>query len=184
MSTEQAFTDTRRFKVMRTVIGGANPLVKAILGSRFPGPLGKALMLLRFTGRKSGTVHTTPVGYVRDGDSVIVVTSPAYQWWKSIREGADVEVRLDGTWRSAHARVVSPSDPEFDRAVAIQVQGRGPRMLQGFGVPVDADGRIPPEARADLDAKALIVLIELKPRSAASAALTGAAEVAARPAAE
>lgn len=168
MTTETAFTDTRRFKVMRTVMGAANPLIKAMLGSRFAGPMAKALLLLRFSGRKTGQVYTTPVGYVRDGDSVVVVTSPTYTWWNNIRDGADVEVRLDGVWRRAHARVLPTDDPEFDRAVAIQVKGRGPGMLRGFGVAVDDDGRIPPEGRPDMDTKALIVLIELEPSAAAS----------------
>ncbi|MEX1345324.1 MAG: nitroreductase family deazaflavin-dependent oxidoreductase [Candidatus Limnocylindrales bacterium] len=168
MSTQTAFTDTRRFKVMRTVIGAANPFIKAMLGSRFAGPVGKALLLLRFTGRTSGKVYTTPVGYVREGDSVVVVTSPTYTWWKNVRDGADVEVRLDGAWRKARARVLPTDDPAFDRAVAIQVKGRGPGMLRGFGVAVDDDGTIPPEARADMDRKALIVLIELQQTAAAS----------------
>lgn len=166
MSTQTAFTETRRFKVMRTVMGAANPAIKGLLGSRFAGPMTKALMLLRFIGRKSGQVYTTPVGYVRDGDSVVVVTSPAYTWWKNIRDGADVEVRLDGAWRQAHARVLPTDDPAFDRAVAIQVRGRGPRMLQGFGVEVDESGHIPREARQDLDSRALVVLIELAPSAA------------------
>lgn len=168
MTTETAFTDTRRFKAMRAVMGAANPAIKGLLGSRFAGPMAKALMLLRFTGRKSGKVYTTPVGYVREGDSVVVVTSPTYQWWKNVRDGAEVEVRLDGSWRKAHARVLQADDSAFDRAVAIQVTGRGPRMLQGFGVDVDASGHIPQEARADLDTKALIVLIELAPSVADS----------------
>ena len=168
MSTETPFTETRRFKVMRSVMGVANPAIKGLLGSRFAGPMGKALMLLRFTGRRSGKLYTTPVGYVRDGDSVVVVTSPTYTWWKNVRDGADVEVRLDGSWRKAHARVLPTDDPEFDRAVGIQVKGRGPGMLQGFGVAVDDDGHIPPDARADMDRKALIVLIELEPAEAAS----------------
>ncbi len=169
MSTKTAFTETRRFKVMRTVMGAANPAIKGLLGSRFAGPMAKALMLLRFTGRKSGKVYTTPVGYVREGDSVVVVTSPTYTWWKNIRDGADVEVRLDGAWRTAHARVLPTDDRDLDRAVAIQVKGRGPRMLQGFGGDVDEGGHIPQEARADLDTKALIVLIELESLTSAAA---------------
>jgi deazaflavin-dependent oxidoreductase (nitroreductase family) len=165
--TETPFTETRRFKVMRTVMGAANPAVKALLGSRFAGPMARNLMLLRFTGRNSGRTYTTPVGYVRERDDVVVVTSPTYQWWKNVREGAGVEVRLDGSWRRARARVVPPSDPEFDRAVAIQVKGRGPGMLRGFGVPVDDAGHVPADARADLDTKALIVLVELEPMATA-----------------
>ena len=161
MATQTPFTDTRRFKVMRTVVGATNPLMVRLLGSRFAGPMGKNLMLLRFTGRTSGRVFTTPVGYVREGDRVVVVTSPTYRWWKNIRDRAAVDVHLDGAWRHGRARVVPPTDPAFDEAVALQVRGRGPGMLRGFGVPVDDAGRITDADRSSLDQKALIVTIDL-----------------------
>ena len=119
--TDTAFTDTRRFKVMRTVMGAANPFITAILGSRFAGPMAKALLLLRFTGRTSGTVYTTPVGYVREGDSVVVVTSPTYTWWKNIRDGADVQVLAGGRWYAGHARIVPPRDPMYDEVADVLV---------------------------------------------------------------
>jgi deazaflavin-dependent oxidoreductase (nitroreductase family) len=163
MASETPFTETRRFKVMRTVIGALNPLMVRLLGSRFAGPMAKNLMLLRFIGRTSGRTYTTPVGYVRDGDRVVVVTSPTYRWWRNVRDGAAVQVRLDGVWRDGHARVVPATDPGHDEAVALQVRGRGPGMLRGFGVPVDDHGHVPEAARAGLDEKALIVVIELAP---------------------
>jgi hypothetical protein len=39
---------------------------------------------------------------------------------------------------------------------------RGPGMLRGFGIPVDDDGTIPAQARADAPTKAHIVLFELR----------------------
>ena len=35
--TTTSFTDTRRFKVMRTLVGAANPFVSRLLASRFGG---------------------------------------------------------------------------------------------------------------------------------------------------
>lgn len=159
---DRAFTDTRRFKVMRTVIGAMNPLMRRILRSRFAGPMGKSLLLLRFRGRKSGTWRSTPVGYAREGDRVVLVTSPSYRWWHNVVGGADVQVRIAGTWYDAHARVLMPDDAAYDDAVGLQVRQRGPQMLTGFGLAVDADGRIAPEARDQATEKAHIVLVELR----------------------
>ena len=161
MAEQRAFVDSRRFKMMRVVIGAANPLVKAVLGSRFAGPMGKSLALLRFTGRTSGKTYTTPVGYVRDGDRVVVVTSPTYRWWRNVQDGADVDVRLAGEWFAGRARVLPTDDPGFDDAVALQVRARGPRLLRGFGVEVSDDGRITDAAKADMSGRALVVLIRL-----------------------
>ena len=158
------FTDTRQFKVMRVIVGAFNPAVRALLGSRFGDRAGKALMLLRFRGRQTGEWHTTPVGYVREGDVIAVVTSPTYRWWKNVDGGAPVQVRVAGEWFEATARVLRPDDPDYDETVALQVRGRGPGMLRGFGVPVTDDGHVPAEARATAPTHAHIVRFELADR--------------------
>lgn len=163
MTIEEArpFTDTLQFKVMRMIVGAANPLIRWLLGSRLAGPLARSLLLLRYTGRKSGRTFSTPVGYVRKGTRVVVVTSPVYTWWRNVVAGADVEVRLDGLWRTARAQLLTPDDPGYDDAVAFYVARRGPAMLRGLGLSVGDDGRVPPEARAAAPSHAHIVQIDL-----------------------
>jgi deazaflavin-dependent oxidoreductase (nitroreductase family) len=170
MSGERAFTDSPQFKVMRTVMGAANPIVRLLLGGRFAGPLGRVLLLLEFQGRTSGKRYRTPVGYVRDGNQIVIVTSPAYRWWRNVVGGAPVRVRVDGAWQDATARVLLPDDSGYDEAVALQVRTRGPNMLRGFGVPVDDQGRVPEAARADAPAKAHIVRIDLPPQAGSGSA--------------
>lgn len=162
-TTQKAFTDTRAFKVMRTLVGLANPFAKRMLDSRFGGPMARNVLLLEFTGRTSGKTFRTPVGYVRDGDRIVIVTSPTYQWWKNVVGGAPVRVRVAEGWREARAQVLMPDDEGYDRAVATQVARRGPGMLKGFGVVVDDAGRIDPAARAAAPSKAHIVEIVLAP---------------------
>jgi deazaflavin-dependent oxidoreductase (nitroreductase family) len=160
-SDPKPFTETRQFKVMRTAVGVSKPLVMAMLKRGSGGPMAKNLMLLRFRGRTSGTWYTTPVGYVREGDTVVIVTSPTYAWWRNVVGGADVDVRLDGRWRTGRARIVSPDDPEYDATVALQVSRRGPGMLRGFGVPVDDHGHVAPDGREAAGKAAHIVRVEL-----------------------
>ncbi|HEX5828090.1 MAG TPA: nitroreductase/quinone reductase family protein [Candidatus Limnocylindrales bacterium] len=155
------FTETTRFKVMRTLVGASNPLIAAVLRRGSGGPMAKQLTLLRFRGRRSGRWYETPIGYVRDGDTVVLVTSPGYSWWRNVRDGADVDLRLDGAWRTGHARIVRPDDPAYDETVALQVARRGPGMLRTSGVQVDDTGHVPPEAREAAAAAAHIVRVEL-----------------------
>ncbi len=163
MAEARAFTDTRQFRIMRRVIGATSPLTKRLIDSRFAGPMGKALLLLRYRGRKSGRTFTTPVGYVREGDRVVMVTSPTYKWWPNLVGGADVELRLPEGWRSGRGEVVLPDDPRYDETLAFQVSKRGPGMLRGFGLDVDDQGRIHPESRVTAAKKAHLVLITLEP---------------------
>ncbi len=161
--TRKAFTDTRMFKVMRTVVGVANPFVTRLLASRFGDRVAQALLLLEFRGRTSGKAFRTPVGYVRSGDRLVIVTSPTYRWWKNVVGGAPVRVRLPEGWRDGQARVLMPDDSAYDSAVATQVTKRGPRTLREFGVDVDDAGRIDPATKTTAPTHAHIVEILLAP---------------------
>ena len=71
-----------------------NPLMKALLYSPLHSRVSKSLMLLSFSGRKSGKKFTTPVGYLRQGSTITVFThSP---WWKNMIGGAPVSMRIQG----------------------------------------------------------------------------------------
>ena len=73
-----------------------NPLVGALLKSPLHSLCSDSLMLITFTGRSSGRQFTTPVRYIRDGDIVRCFTSSTNQWWRNLRGGADVTLRLRG----------------------------------------------------------------------------------------
>lgn len=161
MAESTPFTETRRFRAMRAAVGAGNPLVKRLLDSRVAGPMARQVLLLRYRGRRSGRTFTTPVGYVRDGDRIVMVTSPAYRWWPNFVGGAQAELRLPEGWRRATVDVVPPDDPRYDDVVALQVGRRGPGMLRGFGVEVDDAGHVSSEAKATASAHAHLVLATL-----------------------
>ena len=73
-----------------------NPLVIWLLRSLLHGAMSKSTILLTFTGRKSGRTYTTPVNYVRDRGDLLVVGSREHSWWKNLRGGAAVIVRVRG----------------------------------------------------------------------------------------
>ena len=53
-------------------------------------------MLVTFRGRKSQREFTTPVRYVRINDTVRCFTSAKNQWWRNMRGGAEVTLRING----------------------------------------------------------------------------------------
>ncbi len=68
-------------------------------------------MLITFTGRNSGRQFTTPVRYFQDGETVRCFTSAEGQWWRNMRGGADVVLRIEGRDVPYHATAVE-NDPE------------------------------------------------------------------------
>jgi len=71
-----------------------NPLIDALLRSPLHGLMSKSLMLLTFRGRKSGKRYTIPVGYRKRGSRLFLFTHS--DWWKNLRGGTPVSLRLRG----------------------------------------------------------------------------------------
>jgi deazaflavin-dependent oxidoreductase (nitroreductase family) len=77
-----------------TIPAYVNKTMKSILRSPVHGVVSKTVMLITFTGRKSGKTYTTPVSYSQDGDQVYVFTHA--DWWKNLRSGAPVTLLIRG----------------------------------------------------------------------------------------
>ena len=75
-----------------------NPFVRALLGSPLHGLLSGSLVLVTYTGRKAGRTFTIPVMYAGDTEELVVYVghSPEKVWWRNLRGGAQVRVRLRG----------------------------------------------------------------------------------------
>ena len=95
-----------------------NPVIRTLLRSPAHGLVSGSLMLVTYTGRKSQRRFTTPVRYVMAGDSVRCFTSAETLWWRSLRGGADVVLRLKGQDRPFHATVIE-NDPDRVREALV-----------------------------------------------------------------
>ncbi len=75
-----------------------NALVERTLTSRFHSLLSWHLILLSYTGRRSGVRYTTPVMYWDYGD-MLVATTPSGEtdWWRNFRDSYDCRLCLRGT---------------------------------------------------------------------------------------
>ena len=89
------------------VLHAFNPVVAGILRSRLHSLLSRRLMLLTYTGRKSGRAYTIPVGYTQDGNDLVVFTY--YPWWRNLRGSLPVTLRLQGQIARGRAEVVEDS---------------------------------------------------------------------------
>jgi hypothetical protein len=63
------------------------------------------IMLITFTGRKSGQVYTLPVEYRQEGNNLFVFTQKDRTWWKNFEGGAIVSLQLRGHEVKAKANV-------------------------------------------------------------------------------
>ncbi len=112
-----------------------NPLVIALLRSPLHFVTSKALMLLSWSGRKSGQSFSIPVGYQQDGDTVIVlITKPAEKsWWKNFREPWAAELTMRGRVLAATGVWLKPGSDEFFERVQMTLE-RLPWLGGQFGI--------------------------------------------------
>jgi deazaflavin-dependent oxidoreductase (nitroreductase family) len=84
----------------------ANPALKAVLSSPLHPLLSHQLALITVTGRRTGRRYTFPVGYRQDGERVIVNVGwpERKQWWRNLRDGGRVEMRIHGHRREGRAQ--------------------------------------------------------------------------------
>jgi len=77
-----------------TIPPSVNNVMRFVLRSPLHGIVSKTILLITFSGRKSGKTYTTPVSYSQDGDQVYIFTHA--DWWKNLRSGAPVVLRIRG----------------------------------------------------------------------------------------
>jgi hypothetical protein len=80
-------------------MGALNALPRFVLGLPFQTPMSRRLILLTYTGRKSGRCYTIPVSYVEQGDTLLIPGGGA--WKINLEHGSPVRMRLRGSERSA-----------------------------------------------------------------------------------
>jgi deazaflavin-dependent oxidoreductase (nitroreductase family) len=135
-----------------------NPFVVALLRSPLHGFMSGSTMLLTYTGRKSGKAYTTPVNYLRDGDTQLVVSSREHIWWKNLRGGAPVTARV----RGQDMRGVGVAfEGEAAEGGLLTVLRRVPAYRRYFGVKLATDGTLKdPEALAQVAGSNAVVRIK------------------------
>ncbi|MEV6772150.1 nitroreductase/quinone reductase family protein [Nocardia sp. NPDC051030] len=90
--------------------GVLNNLIRTLL--RVPvlgGQVGKRLLVISVTGRKSGKVYDVPVAYTRHDGELLIGTS-LRPWVKNIRKDVPVQVSLGGPKRTADGEVFTDSE--------------------------------------------------------------------------
>ncbi len=113
-----------------------NPFVRALLRSRLHGILSGSLLLVTYTGRRTGRTFTIPVLYAEDGADLLVFVGRSAEkvWWRNLSGGAPVHVRLRGRELAGTATAVV-GDPELGERYVARFP-RAERSLAGDPAPV------------------------------------------------
>lgn len=137
----------------------SNWFMSWLLRSPFHSLISSSIMLITYIGRRSGKEFSTPVNYVRIGDTLWVTTTRQRNWWWNFKDVWPIKVLLQRKQLEGMAQAIT--DPEK----VIQSFGEYlrviPQQAKYFNVQLDSDGKL---NQADLVKEAerrVMVRIEL-----------------------
>jgi deazaflavin-dependent oxidoreductase (nitroreductase family) len=137
-----------------------NPMMIWLLKSPLHGMISKGVMLVTVTGQKSGKSISTPTNYVRDGNTLWVISWRERTWWRNLRGGANVRLLLAGKSVEGRGQVI-----EEEKAVAqslFDYYRKVPQVAKYVEIGLDAAG-LPISADCERAAQKMVVVrIDLK----------------------
>jgi deazaflavin-dependent oxidoreductase (nitroreductase family) len=120
--------------------------------------LSKMMLLITFTGRKSGKQYTTPVGYHRDSNRVFILTKRFRKWWYNFRDPAPVTLRLRGKNVTGTATAITDVDTIIS-ALADSIKAV-PRSADIYGVKM-IDGQPNADDLREIAPKVVLIQVDL-----------------------
>lgn len=110
--------------------------VSGVLQSPVHRLLSGSIVLVRYTGRRTGRTITTPTQYARSGDDVVILVGrpESKTWWRNFLSDRDIDVLVKGQWLAMTARVVRGADgPDELQPLRDEYLKRFPRAKASLG---------------------------------------------------
>jgi hypothetical protein len=140
-----------------TVPPFVNKAMEFVLRSPAHSIVSKTVVLITFTGCKSGKTYTTPVSYSQSGDQVSIFTHA--NWWKNLRGGMPVILRIQGRAVQGLAEPVSEDKQAVAAGLAAHLR-KVPGDARWYGVTFDDHGN--PRAEEVEQAVQTVVMIRVQ----------------------
>ena len=128
--------------------------MKFVLRSPVHGIVSKTILLITFTGRKSGKTYTTPVSYSQNGDQVYIFSHA--DWWKNLRSGAPVSLRIQGRELQGLAEAVAEDKSAVATGLAAHLR-KVPSDARYYDVTFD-DHRNPRAEEVEKAAQSVVMI--------------------------
>ena len=111
-----------------------------LLRRNWMGPAGNIIMVITTTGRKSGKKFTTPIGYQRDGDTVLAFNvNGSSNWYKNVAQNPLVTLEIKKQTYQMRAVYITDTD-EIRQALECYKREQPSMLPRFFDIPSDASG--------------------------------------------
>ena len=137
-----------------------NPMMGLLLRSPVHFLMSGSLLLITFTGARTGRSYSTPLRYVRDGETIRCFTSKDTRWWRNLRGGARVWLTLQGVGEPYQASIIV-DEPDRVRQLLTDYLRQHPGDAAYHEIAVSKSGEL---SEHDLDrAIGQAVIMEARP---------------------
>jgi hypothetical protein len=121
--------------------------------------ISRSTALISVRGKKSGRSYRVPVNYQRSAETVLVTSYKYRSWWKNLRGGAPVVIRIQGVDFSGQAEV--RESPQGVTEGLKSYFRLAPKTARYFSVSVDESGNPDPADLARIVPGRVVIEIKL-----------------------
>jgi hypothetical protein len=148
------------FVRLATFFARANAVVRPLLQSPLHRLVSGRLMLLSYTGGKTGKKYSFTVGYFPWDDGDVIVSSSA-NWPKTIGSAKNVRVLIKRRWLEARPTAITQLEQKAD-VLGDFAKRNGPRAAKGLMLGLPGDRQPDRQQLLDAAAKTTIVRLALR----------------------
>ncbi|MCK5645548.1 MAG: nitroreductase family deazaflavin-dependent oxidoreductase [Anaerolineales bacterium] len=87
-----------------------NAFMMIILKSPLHAMLSRSICIITVRGRKTGIEYRTPVNYLRDGAVIWITSISERTWWRNLRAGQQVSLRIRGQNLTGQGNVIEGNE--------------------------------------------------------------------------
>ena len=122
-----------------------NPIMKSLLKSPIHSVVSNQIMILTFTGRKTGKSYSTPISYCQEDETVYSFTHA--DWWKNLVGGVQVRLLIRGQKYIGTAIPISEDREKMIFGLS-KLLSAVPNDARYYDVTIDREGNLD---RSDLE---------------------------------
>jgi hypothetical protein len=137
-----------------------NPIMKWLIMSPLHFFVSKNMMLITYTGNKSGKTYTTPVNYLRDGNTIYATSRNDRVWWRNLRGRSPVRLVLEGKEVTAIPEVTE--DEGSVTTLMVNYFRLASQLARYYKVRLDNAGVPLPEDLARIAKSMIVVTFEIE----------------------
>jgi hypothetical protein len=114
-----------------------NPIVNTILKSPLHSLMSEHSLVIRYTGRELGKENTFPAYYHQIENSIYVLVDRAEDWWRSLKNGANVQITFKG--KEVRGWVEAVREESLRKQYFLGILDAIPELRTELGMPLSTE---------------------------------------------